>query len=457
MLQSTNPFTHISTVIGTSDTVEITRSKLTVSQKAFQDWKNTSLQERKTLFTSLSNTLRTHKQQAAEFITTEMGKPITESLSEIEKCIGLVDWYVEHCETFLEPSPRQELSPKKSYSYIRFEPLGTILGIMPWNFPFWQVFRFAIPTILAGNCVILKHASNVQGCAKFMERHFELAGFTSGVFIHSSASSKDIETLISSPIIQGVSLTGSEGAGRSVAALAGKHLKKCVFELGGSDPFIVLSDADLDTCIPLAIKGRLINNGQSCIASKRFIIHEGCYAPFMEGLAKAVSELIIGDPMQEKTNLGTMASAEFKTELLKQVDQSIEEGATVYFKHPFDDSNSNFIAPIILENIPHTAPARRDELFGPVFSCIKVSSTEEAIRIANETAFGLGASIWTKDIAKAQQLAVQIESGSVFINEMVHSDVRIPFGGIKNSGYGRELAIYGMHAFVNIKTVVVNE
>jgi succinate-semialdehyde dehydrogenase/glutarate-semialdehyde dehydrogenase len=456
MIQSINPYTQARTILGESDSIEVTHRKLDFSKNAFHYWKSTTILERKRLFTTLSTVIRARKQAAAQLITAEMGKPIKESLSEIEKCIGLVDWYVQQCETFLEPSLTQELSPTNSYSYIRFDPLGTILGIMPWNFPFWQVFRFAIPTMLAGNCVILKHASNVQGCAKFMQEMFEQAGFPSGVFIHSSVSSTDIEILISSPIIQGVSLTGSEGAGRSVASIAGKHLKKCVFELGGSDPFIVLPDASLETCIPLALKGRLINNGQSCIAAKRFFIHEACYSKFMKGLAEAVSKLHIGDPMLEQTDLGPMARAEFKVDILKQVEQSLAEGARIYFKHPFDDSNSNFVAPILLENIPDTSPARIQELFGPVFSCIKVSSTEEAIRIANETSFGLGASIWTSDIDHAQQLAIQIESGSVFINEMVHSDVRIPFGGIKNSGYGRELAIQGMHAFVNVKTVVVN-
>jgi succinate-semialdehyde dehydrogenase/glutarate-semialdehyde dehydrogenase len=456
MIQSINPYTQAHTILGKNDSIEATHNKLDFSKKVFHFWKSTTILERKKLFTTLSAVMQTHKQAAAQLITAEMGKPIKESISEIEKCIGLVDWYVKQCETFLEPTPTQKLNPTNSHSYIRFDPLGTILGIMPWNFPFWQVFRFAIPTMLAGNCVLLKHASNVQGCAKFMQEIFEQAGFPSGVFIHSSVSSTDIELLISSPIIQGVSLTGSEGAGRSVASIAGKHLKKCVFELGGSDPFIVLADADLKTCIPLAVKSRLLNSGQSCIAAKRFIIHDDCYTRFMEGLAEAVSTLNVGDPMLEETDLGPMAKAEFKEELLNQVEQSIAQGATIYYKHPFNDTNSNFVSPIILENIPANAPARIEELFGPVFSCIKVSSTKEAIHIANETNFGLGASIWTKDVDQAQLLAEQIESGSVFINEMVHSDVRIPFGGIKNSGYGRELAIQGMHAFVNVKTVVVN-
>lgn len=438
-------------------TLENIHTSLDLSKNAFLHWKTSSLPDRKVLFAALGAELNRSKQEAAVWITKEMGKPIKESIAEIEKCIGLIDWYVKNCESFLAPTARIELNHPKNYSYIQYDPLGTILGIMPWNFPFWQVFRFAIPTLLAGNCVILKHASNVQGCAAFMQTLFNTVGFNAGVFIHTSAASKDIETLISSPVIQGVSLTGSEDAGKSVAALAGKHLKKCVFELGGSDPFIVLPDVDLDACIPQAIKSRLINNGQSCIAAKRFIIHTDCYTQFMEALAKAVSKLKIGDPMLPDTDLGTMASAHFKDELLQQVNNSISLGANVYYKHPFDDSDSTFVSPIILENIPHTAPARKDELFGPAFSCIHVHTTEEAIQIANETNFGLGASIWTKDISLALKLAGQIESGSVFINELVHSDVRIPFGGIKNSGYGRELAIYGMHAFVNVKTIVVNE
>ncbi|WP_018343006.1 NAD-dependent succinate-semialdehyde dehydrogenase [Cytophaga aurantiaca] len=452
MIVSHNPYTSAITFQGTFDTAEELKTKLALSQSTYSYWKNTPLSERKDFFDGLSHLMEEEKSALALLISNEMGKPILESIAEIEKCIGLVRWYVDQAESFLQHSADLKMNEQNSYSYIQYEPIGCILGIMPWNFPFWQVFRFAIPTLLAGNIAILKHAPNVQGCASAMQSLFERSGFKPGTFLSAFASVEDIEILISSPIIQGVSFTGSEKAGRAIAKTAGTHLKKCVLELGGSDPFIVLADANISSCVKQAIKSRLVNNGQSCIAAKRFIIHADCYDRFMHQLSMALSSLKLGPPLLADTDLGPMARPDLKEQLKSQVDKTIAAGASVYYTHPFNDSDSNFFSPIILENIPADSPARKEELFGPVFTCIWVSSEQEAIEIANETSFGLSASIWTNNIEHAKQLCNQIESGSVFINDMVRSDARIPFGGIKNSGYGRELSIYGMHEFVNIKT-----
>lgn len=452
MIISRNPYNAAITFQDTYETPEELKSKLALSATAYLFWREMVLSNRKQFFIRLANLMTEEKNVLAKKISEEMGKPIQESIAEIGKCIGLVHWYVEQAESFMQKTPDLKMNNENTYSYIQYMPIGTVLGIMPWNFPFWQVFRFAIPTLLAGNTVLLKHAPNVQGCARAMQGLFERAGFTSGVFISVFASVDDIEILISSPTVQGVSFTGSERAGRSVATLAGTHLKKCVLELGGSDPFIVLADANIEMCVEQAIKSRLVNNGQSCIAAKRFIIHADCYERFMQTLSRSLNSLTLGDPLSSATNLGPMARADLKEQLVSQVSKTVEAGASVYYKHPFNDTNSTFFSPIVLENIPADSPARKEELFGPVFTCIKVFSEAEAIQIANETSFGLSGSIWSANIDHAKQLSNQIESGSVFINDMVRSDVHIPFGGIKNSGYGRELAIHGMHEFVNIKT-----
>jgi len=456
MIVSHNPFTSAITFQGTYDTVAELKNKLALAKIVHNDWKKTPLIDRKQVFSRLALSMDKEKNFLAKLISEEMGKPIQESVSEIEKCIGLVYWYTEQAELFLQDSAHLKMDEQNSYSYIQYESIGCILGIMPWNFPFWQVFRFAIPTLLVGNTVILKHAPNVQGCALAIQDLFERSGFTPGVFLSAFASTDDIEVLISSPTIQGVSFTGSEKAGRAVATIAGNYLKKCVLELGGSDSFIVLPDAHISNCVEQAIKSRLVNNGQSCIAAKRFIIHADCYDTFTTALVASISTLQLGDPLSPSTNLGPMARTDLKEQLKDQVTKTIKAGASIYYTHPFNDANSNFFAPIILENAPADSPARKEELFGPVFTCIKVFSEQEAVNIANETSFGLSASIWSANIEYAKELSNQIESGSVFINDMVRSDVRIPFGGIKNSGYGRELAIYGMHEFVNIKTYWVS-
>ena len=448
---SANPYSN--TVINSSnfDTIESIDIMLKKTTHAFSSWKNRSVDERKAFFITFIQCMQKEKIQLAQQITFEMGKPIKESLSEIEKCIITTQWYIDNIDHLIDQKLLLINEPS-TQSFVKFEPIGCVLGIMPWNFPYWQVFRFAIPTLLMGNTVLLKHAPNVQGCAKSLENIFRLASFPDDVFLSVFASTEDIENIIASPIVQAVTFTGSEKAGRTVAAIAGKYLKKCVMELGGSDAFIVLPDADLKKTIKEGVNARLQNNGQSCIAAKRFIIHTTCYDAFIKGLADEINTLHPGNPMLNTTDLGPMARTDLKDKLTKQVEQTIAAGANCYYKHPFNDSDSNFFSPIILENAPANSPARMDELFGPVFTCIKAMNESDAIRIANETSFGLGASIWTSDIKKGQDIASKIEAGSVFINGMTRSDARIPFGGIKNSGFGRELSVFGLQEFVNIKT-----
>lgn len=428
---------------------------LLYAEEGFMLWKNTSIENKKTCFERLAKEMEKQKSTLAMHITAEMGKPIAESIAEIEKCIVTIHWYIQHIEDLIQKHVISFQEPSIK-SFVSFEPIGTVLGIMPWNFPFWQVFRYAIPTLFMGNATILKHAPNVQMCADTMEDLFLKAGFPKGVFQNCFASTEDIEFLISSETIKAVTLTGSEKAGKSVASIAGKYVKKCVLELGGSDPFIVLQNAPIFETVQQAIKGRLQNNGQSCIASKRFIIHSDCYEAFLIELANQIEKLTIGNPSAVETKLGPLARKDLKDLLTKQVTESIQAGATVYYKHSFNDSNSIFFSPVILENIPQEAPARLQELFGPVFSCYKFSTINEAISLANETNFGLGASIWTSNTDEGMILAKQIHSGAVFINDITRSDPRMPFGGIKHSGYGRELSFFGVIEFTNIKTYWVN-
>jgi len=428
---------------------------LAQAETGYQIWKNVSLTNKKDCFKKLALLMEDQKKILATQITLDMGKPILESIGEIEKCISTIQWYIDHIEELIHQHTIS-FEDNNVQSFVRFEPIGTVLGIMPWNFPFWQVFRYTIPTLFMGNATILKHAPNVQNCANSMDTLFQSAGFPVGVFQNCFAAVEDTEFLISSKTIKAVTLTGSEKAGKSVAAIAGKYIKKCVLELGGSDPFIVLPDAPIINTVQEAIKGRLQNNGQSCIAAKRFIIHVDCYDAFLKELAIQVEKLQMGNPMVPETKLGPLARMDLKDSLALQVSQSIAAGASMYYRHSFDDSNSTFFSPVILENIPLDAPARFQELFGPVFSCYKFSSMEEAVALSNETDFGLGASIWTSNIEAGINLAQKIDSGAVFINDITRSDVRVPFGGIKHSGYGRELSSFALLEFTNIKTYWVN-
>jgi len=390
--------------------------------------------------------------ELGRLMTLEMGKPIKAAVAEAEKCATACRYYADNAERFLADQPVQM---EGGESWVAFQPLGVVLAIMPWNFPFWQVFRFAAPALMAGNIGVLKHASNVPQCALAIEDIFRRAGFTDGAFQTLLVGSEAVEGLIADSRVAAVTLTGSEGAGRSVATAAGKNLKKAVLELGGSDPFVVMPSADLESAIATAVTARMINNGQSCIAAKRFIVHEKIYDDFLENFVARVSAVRIGDPMDEKTELGPLATAAIRDGLDEQVKKSVAAGARLATGGEKLDREGFYYAPTVLTDIPPQSPAARDELFGPVASVFKAKDITDAIRIANGTPFGLGASAWTRDQRERDQFIAEIESGLLFINGMVVSDPRLPFGGVKNSGFGRELGEFGIREFVNIKSVRV--
>jgi succinate-semialdehyde dehydrogenase/glutarate-semialdehyde dehydrogenase len=425
---------------------EIT-TKIENSQTAFQEWKKTSFAERSELFKKLALLLKEKKQELAILMTQEMGKPITQAKGEIEKCAWLCDFYAEKAEEFLAPVTKVS---DGSEAYIRYDPLGVILAVMPWNYPFWQVFRFAVPSLMAGNVGVLKHSSNSFGCGEAMESLFLEAGFPKNVFQNFLISGKQVKQVLENDHIKAATLTGSEAAGSSVAEIAGKNIKKTVLELGGSDPFIVLKDANVKMAAKTAVKARTQNSGQSCIAAKRFIIVKEVYEEFVEEFKNQMATLKMGDPMNEKTDVGCQAREDLAKELEEQVNKSVEQGAKIILGGKRDKA---FYEPTILVDVKEGMPAFDDELFGPIASVIKAENENHAIELANNSEFGLGSSLWTTDIEKARKIAFQIESGSVFINGMVKSDPRLPFGGIKKSGYGRELSSNGIHEFVNIKTV----
>ncbi|RIW17290.1 NAD-dependent succinate-semialdehyde dehydrogenase [Algoriphagus lacus] len=425
--------------------------KLQLSQETFKSWKKTPISDRSKLLKAAGEILRNNKNHFARLISLEMGKVIRESRAEVEKCAWACDFYAEEGEIFLSEE-HISLSDGKKAKLIH-QPLGTILAVMPWNFPFWQVFRFAAPTLMAGNTGILKHASNVPQCALAIESVFQEAGFPAGVFQSFLIDSTQTLKLLEDNRIKAVSLTGSEKAGAAVASASGKNIKKSLLELGGSDPFIVLADADIEKAAETAVKARMVNFGQSCIAGKRFIIEESVYDRFLEIFKEKISQLKCGDPMNEDSDYACMARPDLAAELYVQVQKSAALGAKILKGgHKPEDGIAKF-QPTILTDIPVNSPAFSEELFGPVASVFKVKSAQEAIQIANSTEFGLGASIWTTDLKRGELLASEIESGAVFLNAMVASQPALPFGGIKKSGFGRELGRQGILEFVNTKTV----
>jgi len=421
---------------------------------AFRQHRRTSFAERATHMRKAADLLNAECRQLGRLMTIEMGKPIKAAMAEAEKCATACSYYVENAEKFLADEP---VVMEGGKSFVAFQPLGVVLAIMPWNFPFWQVFRFAAPALMAGNVGILKHASNVPQCALAIEDIFRRAGFVDGAFQTLLIGTDTIEGIIADPRVAAVTLTGSEGAGRSVAGAAGRNLKKSVIELGGSDPFIVMPSADMESAVSTAVAARMINNGQSCIAAKRFIIHEKIYDQFVEKFVARVSRVRVGDPMDEQTELGPLATAAIRDDLDRQVKASVAAGAKVLTGGKKLQGEGFYYAPTVLADIPPNAPAARDELFGPVASVFKAKDLNDAIRIANGTTFGLGASAWTRDGAERAQFVAEIESGLLFINGMVASDPRLPFGGVKHSGFGRELGEFGIREFVNIKSVRIIE
>ncbi len=416
---------------------------------AFLNWRNTSFSKRKGLALSLSEQLRKNTFQYAQIITDEMFKPITQSISEVEKCAWVSEFYAENFETFLA---KQIIKTDAEESFVTYEPLGVILGVMPWNFPFWQVFRFAVPTLLAGNTVVVKHASNVPKSAQLLQEIFERAGFPKGSYTNLPIKSNEVAAIIAHPFVKGVSLTGSESAGKAVAIEAGKHLKKCVLELGGNNAFIVCKDANLEKTVGIAINARMQNAGQSCIAAKRFLIDQSIENEFTELYVNAIKKLKIGDSKDFDTQIGPLARTDLAIELEIQVQKSIEMGAQLILGGTRTD---NFYEPTVLTKITPEMPVFKEETFGPVVAMSSFKTIEEAISLSNQSEFGLGVSIFTKDSNAIKKYISLFDEGAVFINELVKSDPRLPFGGVKKSGYGRELAKNGIMEFVNVKTIYI--
>lgn len=419
---------------------------------AQREWGAASYAKRADLLRNAANQLLAQRNEYAMLITQEMGKPLREARAEIEKCASVCEYYAQHGAEFMRAEP---LKSDAGSSYVSYHPLGVVFAVMPWNFPFWQVFRAAVPALMAGNAVVLKHAPNVPQCAVAIESVFRLSGLPAGVFTNLMIEVEQVADAIASPHVHAVTLTGSEAAGRKVAACAGQHLKKCVLELGGSDPFIVLHDADMEHTVNMAISSRFLNCGQSCIAAKRFIVVPQVADEFLQRLTLRVERLRLGDPLDDATEIGPMARNDLRDTLHRQITDSIAQGAVAVTGCRPAEREGFFYLPSILDRVTARTRAYHEELFGPVAIVIRAASEEDALRIANENRYGLGSSIWSKDTARAQLLAAQIEAGCTFINGMVKSDPRLPFGGVKASGYGRELSRLGMHEFVNAKTMWV--
>lgn len=452
-IQSINPYTEqVMKEFDLLTPVEVDR-EIDKSRRAFQAWRGLPAAERGAYVKRLGDHLRAEKRKYAELMTREMGKPIKESISEIEKCAWLCDYYAEDAPKFLEP---EQIKTEAKKSYVMFQPLGLVLAIMPWNFPFWQAFRFGIPAISAGNVVVLKHASNVPMTALAIEDAFKAAGFPENVFKTLLIDARTALKLIDDDKVDAVSLTGSNKAGEEVGEHAGRNIKKFVLELGGSDPFIVLDDADVEKAGRMAAKARMINNGQSCIAAKRFIVLEKVADDFKKYFMEQLKALKIGDPMDETTDVGPMAKKEILDSLNAQLSDAKAKGAEVLQpEHSF--KKGHFFAPCAVMNPKENMKVLHEEVFGPIAPIITVKDEDEAVRVANDTQFGLGAAVWSRNLDRAERLAARIETGTVAINDMVKSDPRLPFGGVKKSGIGRELSHYGLKEFVNIKTVVVKE
>jgi succinate-semialdehyde dehydrogenase/glutarate-semialdehyde dehydrogenase len=426
--------------------------KLQRAADTFHSYRRTPFAERELMMFRAAEILETDKQEFARIMTTEMGKPIKGAVQEAEKCALVCRYYAENARRHLAD---QTVDTNATRSFIHFQPLGPVLAVMPWNFPFWQVFRFAAPALMAGNVGLLKHASNVPQCALAIEDIFLRAGFPAGAFQTLLIGSDGVEKVLNDKRVVAATLTGSEAAGRSVASIAGKQIKKTVLELGGSDPFIVMPSADLDQAVTTAMKARTINNGQSCIAAKRFIVASGIYEAFERNFVAQMRGLRVGDPMQESTDIGPLATPQILKDLDEQVRKAVASGARVLTGGKQPERSGNFYEPTVLTNISEQSPVYREEVFGPVALLLRVETTEQAIQLANATTFGLGAAAWTNDPQEQTRFIDELEAGCVFINGMVASDPRLPFGGVKNSGYGRELGEFGIREFVNVKTVWV--
>ncbi|WP_336023402.1 NAD-dependent succinate-semialdehyde dehydrogenase [Halobellus salinisoli] len=427
------------------------KDRLSRAESTFEVFRDWSVAERETKLAEVATLLRDRTAEYAELMTREMGKPIAQAEAEIEKCAWVCDHYAEHAGRYLQAE--QHPSPPGSTVKTVHEPLGPVLAVMPWNFPFWQVFRFAAPYVAAGNVGLLKHASNVPGCALAIEDVFRDAGFPDGAFQTLLIPSDRVDAVLSDPRIKAATLTGSSSAGRAIAGTAGENLKKTVLELGGSDPYVVLDDADVGTAATTAAWARNLNGGQSCIAAKRFVVHDAVYESFIERFVGEVESFTVGDPTDHDTDVGPQARQDLMEGVHEQVTESVDAGATVLTGGEPLDRDGAYYPPTVLVDVPEGCPVDAEEVFGPVAAVYRVPDEEAAIEKANDTAFGLGASIWTDDLERGERVASRIDAGCTYINELVKSDPRVPFGGVKESGYGRELSEAGIKEFVNRKTV----
>jgi succinate-semialdehyde dehydrogenase/glutarate-semialdehyde dehydrogenase len=427
-------------------------AKLRRADRAFRDYRRSSFADRARWLTRAAEILQAEKDALGELMTREMGKPIGAAVAEAEKCARACRYYAENGERFLAD---EEVQTDATRSWVAYQPLGPVLAIMPWNFPFWQAFRFIAPALMAGNVGLLKHASNVPGCALAIEDVLLRAGFPEGAFQTLLVGSAAVARILDDPRVRAATLTGSTPAGRSVGENAGRNLKKTVLELGGSDPFIVMPSADLDAAARTAVTARTINNGQSCIAAKRFIVHADVYDEFERRFVQGMRALRVGDPMDPATQIGPLATEELRRGVDEQVRRSVEAGARVLTGGSAPDRPGWYYEPTVLADVPEDSPAYHEEIFGPVAALFRVDGVDEAIRLANDTVFGLGSSVWTRDEAEQRRFVEEIEAGMVFVNAMVASDPRLPFGGVKESGYGRELSVSGIREFVNVKAVYV--
>jgi succinate-semialdehyde dehydrogenase / glutarate-semialdehyde dehydrogenase len=432
-----------------SGSMEIALDRAFAARRA---WREAGAGMRSALMRSVAGVLRADKSRFAALLTAEMGKPIVEAEAEIEKCTWTANWFAENAERLLADEPVESTATE---SYVRFQPLGVILAVMPWNFPFWQAFRAALPALSAGNVMLLKHSSNVPQSALAIEEVFREAGLPEGVFQTLLIGSGAVAGLIGDRRVAAVTLTGSEGAGKTVAEAAARTLKKTVLELGGSDPFVVLADADVEAAATVACRARNQNNGQSCIAAKRFIVEEAIADEFEKRFVAAVGALKVGNPMDRTNQVGPLARADLVDDLERQVDESVRLGARAVVGGKRVQGDGYYFEPTVLTNVRPGMPAYHEETFGPVAAVIRVKDSEDALRVANDTDFGLGSNIWTRDVERGKRMAEAVEAGLVFINGMVASDARLPFGGVKRSGYGRELSEYGIKEFTNIQTVWV--
>ncbi|WP_266367438.1 NAD-dependent succinate-semialdehyde dehydrogenase [Tellurirhabdus rosea] len=447
--KSINPFTLDVIQEFTEETPPQIETKLAQAVTAQSHWRELSFADRGQFFKNLGAYLRTHKDELADLITAEMGKIRAESLGEIDKCAGQCDYYAEQAERLLQP---EDIPTDAQRSRVVYEPVGVVLAVMPWNFPFWQVFRYSVPALMAGNVTLLKHAPNVFGCALAIEKAYRAAGFPEGIFQALIADTDAVERLLADDRVGMVTLTGSERAGSSVAALAGKNIKKSVLELGGSDPLIVLADADLDKAAEAAVQSRMMNAGQVCIAAKRFLVEKAVKPAFTEKVKALIAGLQQGDPTAAEVKMGPLARLDLAENLEKQLQTALSEGATLLVGGKRRDCN---FEPTLLDNVGPDSVVFREETFGPIAAITEVADEEEAIRLANQSRYGLSAAIWTGDIARAERLSRRLEAGSVFINAVVRSDSRLPIGGVKKSGYGRELSEAGIKDFCTTKTVFV--